>query len=252
MSFEFQRTLKGNPRNTPTGTFDYSYSAVPFGSYISLQHYWSNAYLSSDTANYPNSKYPQVAADIHTTGNIHWEIVPMISKQYVDPYEPDQEETKKGYRYLRHHSYIRLRHHMTGKFLATHQVRASVNSQNIQITTLAEQDCVSRFDDTIWQVLSSNPDSKVISAQDTIMIASVKHQVVLTSHPSVLLPNWGKNLQEVSGTTEIANTINYWRIIHVSHEKIVDGIQLNSNQRCRSRRDATSHNSQDIILGYHL
>ncbi|KAJ3251529.1 hypothetical protein HK103_002275 [Boothiomyces macroporosus] len=211
MSLEFQETLAGNVKTAgATGTNHFLHSH---------EHVYPLRYDNGRVS----SNGQQVNAYAHFDNNSYWQILPVDPEYFPEAVELTDEEKNRDIRYLRHESYVRLRHLTTDTYLTTHDVASPLTTTNMEITTLSYDKAAARYNDTVWKIyISEGKDKKkkIKSKKSTIIIQSAQYNVALFTSKDKL-PDWGFKMQEVNGNKKLTQKANHWTIQDVQHEKIV-------------------------------
>ncbi|KAJ3278129.1 hypothetical protein HK104_002629 [Borealophlyctis nickersoniae] len=221
--------------------------SVPYYSNITMKHRDTGVFLHSHPDKYPlryedqrvSSQGQQVTGYPHKDANNEWELLPADPEHFppASEYEPDEEETKRGYRYLRSGDHVRLRHTMTDSYLITHDVASPLTPTHMEMTTVNLEDSLKRYNETLWrvEVTDGEDGDKVKSFRNHLKIINFKHKVAVHTHKGPL-PEWGFKQQEINGNKNLGEAANSWWIDEVFHENIVNGTEIGVEEEKDSKK----------------
>jgi dolichyl-phosphate-mannose-protein mannosyltransferase len=196
---------------------------IPINSHITIRNWNTKSYLHSHVHKYPlkyhdarvSSQGQQVNGYAYSDNNSFWQIELPPEYNKDSPVEPEKT------RFLQNGDFIRLRHVATNSYLLTHDVASPMTPTHMEITTVAGDVAVTRFNETVWEVSTNDVGSKgkILSASMSVKLVNYVHHVGLNIIPKNVLPDWGFKMHEVNGNKDPNESGTSWTISNVTDPK---------------------------------
>lgn len=168
-----------------------------------IQHRGTKGLLHSHPDKYP-LKYPdgrissqgqQVTCYPHNDTNNHWLIVPA--------YGPSDDGI------VRHNDIVQLLHVNTKSLLLTHDVASPSMPTNQEFTTQPDDE---RHNETLFQIrIDDGQEGDPVKTKSShFQLYHMDTGVVMWTHTSPALPDWGFKQQEVNGHKNLQDKTSFW------------------------------------------
>ncbi|KAJ3319746.1 hypothetical protein HDV06_005947 [Boothiomyces sp. JEL0866] len=217
MGPDFQSTLVGS-----TVTKE-SFKDIAYGSKIVIRHEDSKGgYLHSHAAAYPGgSKQQQITCYPHRDANSYFLV------EYPVKYENNTSVRQpfEGFKKIKNHDRIRLRHIETQRNLHSHNVRPVFNDDKDvnEVSCYGSSEVIGDANDT-WEIITDDNGEEIEAMNTKIKLRHVNTGCFLSSRTKKL-PEWGFGQQEVTCSSKTIHDLTIWRIEYSEHPEQPEGSQ---------------------------